>query len=224
MANRTKMNSPVSEPTPHRLMLSKGRLNFTHSEKRNLRRHAEAMEILSLAISLLGKPESVIDVGGGQGAWCQAWNELGVVDAICVDHPDALDNGPGHPAEHFIACDLSRDLPAVRRCDWATCFEVAEHLPESRSAALVDYLTNCADVVLFSAAIRDSPGIITSTARQRPTGGGSSPHRASVESTACGEGSSTANWLTGGSRICSSLRRGKISRSIRAFPPNTTTM
>lgn len=152
------MSATATATTSTRVAPPATGLDFTHSDRRNARRYAEAKEILSLAVSLLGRPESVVDVGGGQGAWCRAWQDLGVPAVNCIDHPGALAGELMIPREIFIACDLSSEMPPVVPSDWAMCFEVAEHLPENRSRNLVEYLTQCADTVLFSAAIPGQPG------------------------------------------------------------------
>ncbi len=131
---------------------------FRHSDERSHARYQDACFILEMAFGLLGKPNTVVDVGGGQGAWCKALLELGVTDVRCIDSPTTRDRGLVIPERYFEACDLSKGFPDRRNTDWAMCLEVAEHLPESMSEELIRFLTDCSDVVLFSAAIPGQPG------------------------------------------------------------------
>ncbi len=63
------------------------------------------------------------------------------------------------PAQDFLARDLTRPLEIDRRFDLAMSMEVAEHLPEARSASFVADLTRLAPAVLFSAAVPGQGGI-----------------------------------------------------------------
>jgi 2-polyprenyl-3-methyl-5-hydroxy-6-metoxy-1,4-benzoquinol methylase len=85
-------------------------------------------------------PRSVVDVGCGIGTWLAAAIELGVSDVLGVDgsyvNPAQLEI----PAAAFIAHDLEDRLALDRRFDLATCLEVAEHLPKTRSGSLIDDL------------------------------------------------------------------------------------
>ena len=62
-----------------------------------------------------------------------------------------------HPAE-FVRCDLASTIPYVERCDLAMSIEFAEHVPGARNDENVRFLTESADVVLFSAAVPGQAG------------------------------------------------------------------
>lgn len=99
------------------------------------------------------EPASVIDVGCGAGTWMAAWLDAGVTDVGGIDGSRAPDESLG-VARAMIRClDLGADLRVDRTYELATCFEVAEHLPEERAASFVHDLTRLAPVVAFSAAI-----------------------------------------------------------------------
>lgn len=102
--------------------------------------------------------ESVLDVGCGQGAWLSVWKELGVplvagIDGDYVDRSRLL-----CPREAFTAHDLAQPFDLRRRFDLVQCLEVAEHLPASSAAALVESLVRHGEVVLFSAAPKGQGG------------------------------------------------------------------
>jgi hypothetical protein len=118
---------------------------------------ASARKILPLLFDIIGKPASAVDLGGGTGAWCKVLRELGVPCVLCIDSPRISPDQLLIRPEEFIGCDLAASLPAPVSCDLALCLEVAEHLPESRAAAVVDFLTSSSGLILFSAAIPGQP-------------------------------------------------------------------
>ncbi|MBL8589497.1 MAG: class I SAM-dependent methyltransferase [Methylobacteriaceae bacterium] len=97
-------------------------------------------------------PQSVVDVGCGEGAWLAVWRELGVADVTGCDGAHVDRARLAIPADRFVAADLSRPFTADRRFDLAQSLEVAEHLPPAASEDFVDSLCGLSDVVLFSAA------------------------------------------------------------------------
>lgn len=104
------------------------------------------------------QPASVVDVGCGRGAWLKAAGELGARRLIGLDGPWNRAVQMIDPAIAFQQIDLNSSFVLPQRCDLAISVEVAEHLEPARSAAFVHSLTECADVVLFSAAITGQGG------------------------------------------------------------------
>ncbi len=102
------------------------------------------------ALQLQLQPNTVVDVGGGHGAWAKAWEALYPwIAATVVDKHDVP-----YRMRHsrFTPHDLT-----VLRTDWpsygvAVCLEVGEHLPLEHSATLVGNLAQMADSIVFSAA------------------------------------------------------------------------
>jgi SAM-dependent methyltransferase len=98
------------------------------------------------------RPASVLDVGCAMGMWLAAWRQAGAAEGFGLDgnYVDRsrllIDTACFQPAE------LDQPFDLGRRFDLVQCLEVAEHLPHSRAAGLVDDLTRHADIVLFSAA------------------------------------------------------------------------
>lgn len=101
------------------------------------------------------RPETVVDVGCGEGWWGAAFQSLGV-SVIGLDG-----SPPREPPIKIIPMDLSIPInpPPEGRADLAVCLEVAEHLPESRAESLVADLCALAPVVLFSAAQPHQGGV-----------------------------------------------------------------
>jgi hypothetical protein len=96
---------------------------------------------------------SVCDVGCGLGMWLRVFLEAGVEDIVGADGHWVDTDSLIIPVSAFHHADLRESFRLDRRFDLAISIEVAEHLPESRSASFVEDLTRLAPLVLFSAAI-----------------------------------------------------------------------
>lgn len=116
-----------------------------------------AQEVVGLVNELL-RPDSVVDVGCGIGAWLAEWRRQGVVDVLGIDG-DWVDRGMLKiPEDQFVAHDLSRPYHSGRSFDLVMSLEVAEHLDPEDADTFVDLLTSLGPVVLFSAAIPNQGG------------------------------------------------------------------
>jgi hypothetical protein len=111
-----------------------------------------ARRIVPRILEVLGPVNSVVDLGGGTGAWLREFQNHGVRQVLLVDCPEARPLLLIDPAA-FRACDLNRTLPTLSGFDLAVCVECAEHLRPDRAEPLVACLTAAADLVVFSAAI-----------------------------------------------------------------------
>lgn len=116
---------------------------------------------LAEVISQIYSPKSVIEVGCGPGHLTKALSNL----AIKVDAIDGFSAPDFHdfPTISFANIDLNNksqfsDFIGDRRYDVAICTEVAEHLDPLSSPFLIKYLTKCAPVVIFSAAVPEQGG------------------------------------------------------------------
>lgn len=111
----------------------------------------------------LGKFDSVIDIGCGEGHWGAALSNYPVL----IDNDGY--NSPNRVKGTWIQADISsHDLKELRswikvnlrdRFNLAICLEVAEHLPEHRADELVEFVASCSDLVLWSAAIPGQGGM-----------------------------------------------------------------
>jgi SAM-dependent methyltransferase len=111
-----------------------------------------ARAVVPLVVALV-RPQSVVDVGCGIGAWLSVFREQGIRDLCGVDG-DWVDRARLLiPTECFRPADLRRPLPVDRQFDLAVSLEVGEHLPAECARTLVTSLTRLAPAVLFSAAI-----------------------------------------------------------------------
>ena len=103
------------------------------------------------------RPQSVLDVGCGIGAYLKVFQRLGSANIFGVDGIPAsatmLD-----PSE-FQEADLSRPVALGRKFDVVLCLEVAEHLPYANAAALLETLSiHATGLIVFSAAEVGQPG------------------------------------------------------------------
>jgi hypothetical protein len=135
--------------------LQKGWRRLTYSREfygrseRYARRSAE--RIVPVLLSAW-RPDSVLDVGCGAGAWLAAWRAAGIGDLHGVDTAAIEDSGYLLDAGSFTQRDLSRPFDLGRRFSLVQSLEVAEHLPEAVATGFVRSLCRHSDIVLFSAA------------------------------------------------------------------------
>lgn len=104
------------------------------------------------------RPSSVIDIGCGVGAWLEVAAELGAEEVFGVDGHYVRRDLLRIAQSSFLPFDLATPLTLGKRFDLAICLEVAEHIPASASATLIENLVRHAPVVLFSAAIPGQGG------------------------------------------------------------------
>jgi SAM-dependent methyltransferase len=125
--------------------------------------HMEGMSESALAIlSLLFeyyKPQSVIDIGCGQGAWLAVAESLGVKILKGVDGDWVRKDALLSKSIDFVEANLNEKKPKIiEKFDLCISSEVAEHISEKNAKQFVDLLCSASDTVLFSAAIRHQGG------------------------------------------------------------------
>ena len=104
------------------------------------------------------RPESVIDIGCGQGRWLAAAEAAGSTTLTGLDGPWVDPKALHSPRIDFRPTDLTGTIPIDRRYDLCISVEVAEHLPPPCAESFVDALCRASDVVLFSAAVPNQGG------------------------------------------------------------------
>jgi len=122
---------------------------FRDLEKGSLQ---SAREIVPLVVRFL-RPESVVDVGCGTGAWLSVFKEQGIEDILGIDGDYVNLDSILIPKEAFQSYDLTRPITINKNFDLVVSLEVAEHLPSNCAETFVESLTRLGSVVMFSAAI-----------------------------------------------------------------------
>ena len=139
------------------------KLSTTYDSQFWSRRATSAASSASACVPLLYellRPNSVVDVGCGQGHWLAEFARLGVGDVLGVDGSYAADEDRLLiPQSKFLDHDLSSPLSLHRQFSVALCLEVAEHLHAEAARQLVENLTTLAPCIVFSAAIPGQGGI-----------------------------------------------------------------
>lgn len=115
-----------------------------------------ANEIVPYLMTLF-KPHTVIDVGCGLGTWLSTFKKFGVKEIFGVDSSEYNDKMLIDNSE-FRCTDLTQEFSLDKKFDLAVCLEVAEHIPEDNSTALVRSLISLSDTIVFSAAIPGQGG------------------------------------------------------------------
>ena len=104
------------------------------------------------------RPTSLLDVGCGRGGWVRTWKRDGCADVCGIDGPHVDQASLYIEATEFVVADLTSKFDLGRRFDLIQCLEVAEHLPASSAAGLIDSIARHGDIVLFSAAVPGQGG------------------------------------------------------------------
>lgn len=119
-----------------------------------------AMKVLPRLFEVIGVPESLVDLGCGSGAWCDAAIEYGVRRVVGLDGPWIEARTRFSSGWDLKVCDLRDDSPAImERFDVALCLEVVEHVDRAHEAKIFKMLDDLSDTVLFSGAVLGQGGL-----------------------------------------------------------------
>ncbi len=124
--------------------------NFYNSERKTAQTASQV--ILPFIIEKL-KCKSILDFGCGTGEWmltakmCEGVNKVVGVDGEYAREFINLED------DEFVVADLTKDVKFSEKFDLAISLEVAEHLDSEYAETFVHNLTQCADIILFSAAV-----------------------------------------------------------------------
>lgn len=119
----------------------------------------QSAEIVVPILTDLVRPNSVVDVGCGSGAWLSVFKRLGVMKVLGLDGNYVERKSLLIEEDEFVPVDLTMPFPVAGRFDLALCLEVAEHLPAQSAQRFVESLCKLAPVICFSAAVPGQGGI-----------------------------------------------------------------
>jgi SAM-dependent methyltransferase len=112
-----------------------------------------ARAIVPLLVNLI-QPQSVIDVGCGDGTWLSTFMEYGVKRVQGLDGPWVRVEDLKIPKDFFRAVDLRTFHPhKADKYDLVFSVECAEHLEKEHAGRFIQVLCNFGPIVCFSAAI-----------------------------------------------------------------------
>lgn len=120
---------------------------------------ASAKEIIPLILEYIN-PDSVIDIGCGQGEWLSVWKLHGVQKIMGYDGPFVKQEELLISKEEFHVWDLEKEFNTTIKYDIATSLEVAEHLKPEVAEQFINSLCKSSDFILFSAAIPGQEGTL----------------------------------------------------------------
>ena len=105
------------------------------------------------------QPESIVDVGCGLGHWLSVCLSKNIGDIKGYDGHYVNADALKIPEDAFERHNLEESLVTTKKYDLAITIEVAEHLPKDKADTFIHSLTQCADVILFSAAAPYQGGV-----------------------------------------------------------------
>lgn len=117
----------------------------------------KAARIIVPEIIKIFNPDSVVDIGCGDGVWLSIFKNNGVSEILGVDGDYLSLNDLCIDIKNFMSYDLNKPL-ILKKFNLAVCLEVAEHLDYLSSDIIVETLTNLSDNIVFSAAIPGQGG------------------------------------------------------------------
>lgn len=135
---------------------------MTYEKSMFIDRHKNSFEAAKVLLKLMKDEfpdiEKVLDVGCGVGTFLKTANDMGISFTQGMDGPWVDKELLQIPQKDFFEVDLNY-LPVFKESfDLVICLEVAEHLAENNAEALVKFLTEHAEIILFSAAVPGQGG------------------------------------------------------------------
>jgi len=104
------------------------------------------------------KPQSLLDVGCGNGTWLKTALEFGIPEVFGVDGVE-VSSEELHIDRDFIKIqDLTKPWDLNKKFDVILCLEVAEHLDSTHANSLISSIVKHGATIYFSAACPGQPG------------------------------------------------------------------
>lgn len=126
--------------------------DIRYYKKHQVGSYRSAKSILSYLLTILDI-SSMMDFGCGMGTWCQAAEELGIIDVIGIDKHAFDEEYMLLSDERYFENDLTKPTSFERKADLVVSVEVGEHIESSFSELFIGNLCRHGDIVLFSSAL-----------------------------------------------------------------------
>jgi hypothetical protein len=76
-----------------------------------------AQKIAPLISNIIGVPEFVVDLGGGDDGWLKGFKIIGTKKVCCIDHPSIKAEDLLIDENDLVRCDLSKEILSPVKCD-----------------------------------------------------------------------------------------------------------
>jgi hypothetical protein len=119
----------------------------------------QSARVILPLIFKIHRPNSVVDVGCGEGWWLGVAEGLGCKNLRGIDGPWVDPDRLVSKNIRFSRVNLDEKNDLDEKFELCICLEVGEHLLPVRAEALVASLCDMSDIVLFSAAIPLQGGV-----------------------------------------------------------------
>ncbi len=105
------------------------------------------------------RPKSIIDVGCATGLYLKPFMERGIRITGVDNAIDAIANEVLQvPPKNILMRDITKQ-PVGKKADLTICLEVLEHIPAKGAKKAIKHISECSNVVIFSAAQPGQGGV-----------------------------------------------------------------
>jgi len=126
--------------------------------RQNTIRYCEtAKKVVNILIKYF-KPKSVIDIGCGNGLYLKEFENNGIKDLVGIDGSSNAKKESIVNKKLIKIHDLRKPFYPEKKYDLCLCIEVAEHIEKKYSFTLVETLTRCSNLIIFTAAFPGQGG------------------------------------------------------------------
>tara|TARA_Y100000768_G_scaffold364726_1_gene325408 strand:+ start:384 stop:1136 length:753 start_codon:yes stop_codon:yes gene_type:complete len=116
-------------------------------------------KILSKLLNSKFEISSVIDFGSGTCDLVYGFSKPNKVFVAIDNHNENIDKQFLNKKNYFYKLDLTKKIDFQKKFDCCLCFEVLEHIDNSKCDTVIDNITKHSDLVVFSSAREGQGGL-----------------------------------------------------------------